>query len=259
MSVAVNTPTQAKHRVLVVDDEPDFVANLVDILEDAGFDIDSTTKPREAVELASEHRYDAAILDWRMPGLDGVRLHGLLRERQQDLATILLTAYADAETHREAEEAGFWSILEKPCDVPRIRSLLTGMTQRPRLLVVDDEKDFCQGLVEVLHQHQVRAGFCTSIAEGIGKLETSDWDIVLLDLKLPSESPRDLVQYVADSGASTDVYTVTGQPIGELGAEWADLRRLGVKALWQKPLNIPGLLAKVVPAETHDADSHEPG
>ena len=99
MSVAVNTPTQAKHRVLVVDDEPDFVANLVDILEDAGFDIDSTTKPREAVELASEHRYDAAILDWRMPGLDGVRLHGLLRERQQDLATILLTAYADAETH----------------------------------------------------------------------------------------------------------------------------------------------------------------
>lgn len=237
--------TQSMPRVLLVDDEADFVANLVDILIDAGFAVDSTTEPERAIELASENLYDAAILDWRMPGLDGVRLQRMLREHQQDLATILLTAYADDETHLAARQAGFWSILEKPCDVPKIQALLQGVTQRPRLLVVDDEIEFGKGLVEVLHQNRVRAAYCTTVSEAIERVVRSDWDVVLLDLKLPDESPHELVKLLAKRGEGTSVFLLTGQSRSEVESDWERFQELGVDVLWHKPLDVAGLLARL--------------
>lgn len=236
--------TRAAPRVLLVDDEADFVANLVDILVDAGFQVDSTTEPTQAVQLARENIYDAAILDWRMPGLDGVRLQGMLREHQQDLATILLTAYADDETHRAARQAGFWSILEKPCDVPKIQTLLHGVTRRPRLLVVDDEAEFGKGLVEVLHQNCVRAAYCTTVRQAMERVEQSDWDVVLLDLMLPNESPQDLVELLSCKGERTSIILLTGQSRSEVEGQWRRFQELGVDVLLHKPLDVAGLLAR---------------
>ena len=240
------------NRLLVVDDEADFVDNLRDILTDVGFVVDGTTSAEEALYWAATRTYDVAVLDLRMPEIDGLRLHGRLRAAQRDVATVLLTAYADADTMRAAEAAGFWSILEKPCDVPRIRDLLLGLTRRPLLLVVDDEPEFGENLCQILHQHRVRAACSHSVADAMDKLARRRFDVVLLDFVLPDESPTDLVEFVrgaAASGSETPAGEEAGVDIRIVSGHssidpktWKEMEKWGVGPLWRKPLDVKRLV-----------------
>jgi len=239
-------------RLLIVDDERDSVDNLRDILTDVGFVVDGTTSPQEAMQWAATRVYDAAVLDLRMPEIDGLRLHRRLRAAQRDVATVLLTAYADDETLRAAEEAGFWSILEKPCDVPRIRELLLALTRRPLLLVVDDEREFGENLCQILHQHRIRAASSHSVADAIEKLNRRRFDVVLVDFFLPEESPADLVRFLRGAASadtqvtnqqdeSVDIRIVSGHASVDPKI-WDELTQWGVGPLWHKPLDVEQLV-----------------
>ena len=66
--------------VLLVDDDLDICANMADILDDLGYDVDVAHEGTTALKLVRRRPYDVAILDLRMPGMDGV---ALCRELQQ--------------------------------------------------------------------------------------------------------------------------------------------------------------------------------
>ncbi|HAN96802.1 MAG TPA: hypothetical protein DCQ98_04940 [Planctomycetaceae bacterium] len=231
-------------RVLIVDDEPDFVANLTDILNDVGFEAEGTSDPYEALRWAESRDYDAAVLDLRMPGLDGLGLHDRLRRARFDMPTILLTAFADSETHRRASAAGFWQILEKPCRIPTIRSILRRLTRAPLLLVVDDDAEFCTNLLQILHQRRIRAVGCATVAEAIERWDRRPADLLLVDLKLPGESATDLIRHARRSDPDVEVRIVTGASLAD-ESERRALHEMGVDAIWSKPLDIEELLATI--------------
>jgi signal transduction histidine kinase len=104
-------------RLLVVEDNPDFVANLREILEDLGHEVRSAESCEKALEVARNF-VQVALVDVRLPDGDGTRLAEQLKELEPDCEVVLLTGHASVESASAAVRAGVWDYLIKPCATP---------------------------------------------------------------------------------------------------------------------------------------------
>ncbi len=102
--------------ILVVDEDEDTCASMSDIFLDVGYTVDMAHDGPGALELSGRHRYRLALLDYRMPGMDGLGLCRRLRGSQPALVVALVTAFAAATTTSAASEAGVRLVLSKPVD-----------------------------------------------------------------------------------------------------------------------------------------------
>jgi DNA-binding response OmpR family regulator len=114
----------AASAILLVDDEPDCCASLSDILSDLGYQVDVAYDGPAALELSRRRPYGLAVLDYKMPGMDGVELYVHLKEVQADTVGLLVTAFGADATVRAAAEAGFRRVLPKPVDFGRLLPLI---------------------------------------------------------------------------------------------------------------------------------------
>lgn len=110
-------PIQA--RILLADDDRLILMTLAEGLTEAGFSVLTASNGEQALELCRTERPDLALLDIRMPGLDGIALANRLRA-EVGVPFVMLTAYDDAHLVRDAVEAGALGYLVKPVDVVRI-------------------------------------------------------------------------------------------------------------------------------------------
>lgn len=101
-------------KLLIVDDEPKMGALLVRSLEREGYDVSSTTRASEAIELLKGGAIDVLITDLRMPGMDGLELLARAKSIAPQTDVILMTAFASVETAREALTRGAVDYLVKP-------------------------------------------------------------------------------------------------------------------------------------------------
>ena len=94
-------------KVMVVDDTDHVRGMLVDMLELDGFEVvGEASSGREAVALSEETTPDVIIMDYKMPGMDGLTAARAIRESKPDQSIILYTAYLDPQLEQQAREAG---------------------------------------------------------------------------------------------------------------------------------------------------------
>lgn len=94
-------------RVLVVDDTDHVRSMLVDMLELDGFEVvGQAASGEEAVTVATETDPQVIVMDYKMPGMDGLAAAQAIRERKPSQAIILYTAYLDPALETKAKEAG---------------------------------------------------------------------------------------------------------------------------------------------------------
>ena len=105
---------QSGLRILVVDDNHDAAATLSMVLELAGHQTETANNGRDAVDAASQARYDAVLLDLHMPVMDGFEAARVLRQLQPAPRLIACSAWDDAEARRRTSEVGFCAHLGKP-------------------------------------------------------------------------------------------------------------------------------------------------
>lgn len=110
-------------RVLIVEDNPDFVANLTEILVDLGHEVRSADSCKRALELGRDW-VQVALVDLRLPDGDGTRLAEELKSENQDCEVVLLTGHASVESAAAAVRAGVWDYLIKPCATPDLLATL---------------------------------------------------------------------------------------------------------------------------------------
>lgn len=124
--MTIATDDSQIRRVLVVDDNRDLAENLVEILDEHGFRADLFDDPRRAVLAFVPGRYYIALLDLKMPWMDGVELFRELRRHDPTLAAVALTAYCNDDRVRAALLEGVAQVLAKPVDTD---SLLAAVAQ----------------------------------------------------------------------------------------------------------------------------------
>jgi len=103
-------------RILIIDDDPGVRTVLVRILTGAGYDVEEVGNSFEALDRMDLRPPDAALLDLKMPGMDGLALMANLQERGLDIPIVVLTGHGDEFTSRECLDAGAAAFLTKPPD-----------------------------------------------------------------------------------------------------------------------------------------------
>ena len=107
-----------KIRVLLVDDEKQFVTNMARILKVRGFDVTTAFDGYQAVDaIKYGGGFDVVVLDVKMPGLDGVATLGEIKKWAPDTEVIMLTGHATLESGTQAMRKGAYDYLMKPCDI----------------------------------------------------------------------------------------------------------------------------------------------
>ena len=115
--------------ILMVDDDRDICASMADILSDLGYKVDVAFDGPGALEVFVPQRHRLALLDYKMPGMDGLELCRRLKGSQPDVEVVLVTAYAS--TTDAAAEAGIRRILPKPVDCEELISLIEETVGKP--------------------------------------------------------------------------------------------------------------------------------
>jgi DNA-binding NtrC family response regulator len=107
---------QADH-VLVVDDEVEYVDALAERLRARGLTVETAFNGEEALEKAEGAEFHAIVLDFAMPGMNGVETLKALRKRSPLVQVMLLTGQATIQAAVEATRLGAVDVLEKPTDI----------------------------------------------------------------------------------------------------------------------------------------------
>jgi CheY-like chemotaxis protein len=121
----------AASAILLVDDDPDTCASLSDIISDLGYDVDVAYDGPTALERSRRHPYGLALLDYKMPGMDGLELYGNLKQIRADTVGVLVTAFAADATIQEANRAGIRRVLPKPVDFGHLIPLIEEVAGTP--------------------------------------------------------------------------------------------------------------------------------
>ncbi len=107
-------------RILVVDDEIEFVTTLVERLELRSIEAEGVTRGSEALARIAEKKFDIVLLDVKMPGIGGMEVIRKIKQDHPDMHVILLTGHGSAEAVEEGMRAGALEFLMKPVNIDQL-------------------------------------------------------------------------------------------------------------------------------------------
>jgi DNA-binding NtrC family response regulator len=110
--------------IMVVDDEAIVRESLGSWFREDGHRVETARDAREALHMLAKNHYDIALVDIKMPGVDGLELQGRMTEVQPELTVIIMTAYASVESAVKALKAGAYDYITKPFDPDELSHLI---------------------------------------------------------------------------------------------------------------------------------------
>jgi two-component system chemotaxis response regulator CheY len=130
--------------VLVADDNADLLKTFATILKRRGFLVETAENGLSAVDKYKKRRFDVALMDIVMPGMNGVEASRRIKEMHPEAAIILMTGYSDEALLKIARDEGARHIVHKPVKVDRLIELINAAAGDQPILVIDDDADTCE-------------------------------------------------------------------------------------------------------------------
>ena len=213
--------------VLVADDDVMSMETSVETLTELGMMAEGVLSGREAVEKTVEHHekaddYNAVILDWKMPGMDGLETARAIRSKVgRDVPIIILSAYDWSEIEDVAKEAGIDAFVSKPLFKSKLRNLFANLMEKgarvfkkeesplksfeemdlkgKRVLLVEDNELNAEIAGEILEETGVEIENAWDGAEAVEKLlnaEDGKYDLILMDIQMPKMNGYDATRAI---------------------------------------------------------------
>src|SRR6476660_8150555 len=135
MATVVETPasTKTKGRILIVDDELVVRDSLGKWFTSEGYTARPVGGAREALEILQQMQFDIALIDIKMPGMDGMELQARLKEADPELTVIIMTGYASVDTAVQALKRGAYDYITKPVDPDELSHLVANALEHKRI------------------------------------------------------------------------------------------------------------------------------
>jgi len=111
-------------KLLIVDDEEQFLKSMTKWLEVRDFNVIPVDRGEKAVEAAKTQPIDIALVDLKMPGMDGEQTLAALKKEHPWMEVVILTGHGSIDSAVECTKIGAWSYLQKPCEWERLLSVL---------------------------------------------------------------------------------------------------------------------------------------
>lgn len=168
--------TETKGTILLVDDDTVFRQTMKRALERRQYVVFDVENGLQALEFNEMAECDAALIDLKMPGIDGLDLLKKLRERHITIPTIMLTGHGSIETAIEAIKFGAFHYLTKPCDITELEVYLNKAIEQNRIQLEN------QRLRSVMERAQDAHGI-------VGKSPAIQHVLTLIDRMKDADSP----------------------------------------------------------------------
>jgi two-component system, NtrC family, response regulator HydG len=222
-----------KVRLLMVDDEEEFLEALTPGLERRGFVVDKAHEGKSALMLLSQERYEVVILDVKMPGPDGISVFHQIKQLHPELPVILLTGDGIVKQASATSKEGAVQYLAKPCEVEDLvkvahhaarrkgvkPSPLMRLDEEIRLLLVDANQYLVANLSETLQQAGILVTAAATFAEALSLLERQVFDVALIEVRRPGKEGLALLRIIKRQSPLTPVLVLSDQPYVETVVE----------------------------------------
>lgn len=249
--------------MLVVDDDMQLCESTVESLLSIGIKAEWALDGETAIQMVNSHHkihadYHVILLDWKLPGMDGIRTaRELRRQLGDDVPILLISAYDCSEIEAEAREAGINGFLSKPLfkstlyyglkpytdpsvEIPRQREEEIDFSGR-RILIAEDNELNWEIASELLKELGLKLEWaengqiCVDMFE---QSETGYYDAILMDIRMPYMNGYEAADYIRSmdrSDASLPIIAMTADAFSE------DIQRClehGMNAHLAKPIDI---------------------
>ena len=262
--------------VLVADDDEPGMESAVDILEELGMQAEGVLSGEAALEHVVIHHeagqdYNAVILDWKMPGMDGVETARAIRaEVGNEVPIIILSAYDWTDIETEAREAGVNAFISKPLFRSRMERVFKELMDDGQneetaasplweleqmdlsaycCLLVEDNELNAEIAQEILEETGIKVEHVWDGAEAVEAVTTAEdgkYDLVLMDIQMPKMNGNDATRAIR---ASQRKYCKTVPIIAMTANAFAEdvqaARTAGMNEHIAKPIDLK-VLAKIM-------------
>ncbi len=167
-----------KDRLLIVDDEASVRDSLLRWFTEEGYAVETAPTASAALTRVAEHRFDVALLDIKMPGMDGIELQRRLHEVDPELMTIIMTGYASVETAVTALKNGAYDYVTKPLDPDDIAHVLKNALSHRR--VARENEQLKAAMVEATHSELLgQSAAMRHVLEAIETVAPNDTTVLI--------------------------------------------------------------------------------
>jgi DNA-binding NtrC family response regulator len=128
---------RSSHTVLLVDDDPDCLDAINQILRRDGYGTIPTSNGKEAINALKVNSIDLAVVDFNMPDMNGLQVIREIKNIKHNLPVILVTAEPSEKLRVESIKFGAYSLLTKPINIPNFRQTILKAIQSPALRTVE--------------------------------------------------------------------------------------------------------------------------
>jgi DNA-binding NtrC family response regulator len=244
-------------RVLLVDDEAEFLASMSRSLQRRGFDVKTAPDGRTGLGLVAKEPFDVIVLDVKMPGMGGEQVFHELRRLRPCVPVIMLTGHGTIQQAFEISKEGVFDYLAKPCEVEELAQILQSAAQAqqstpapdepsatggPRVLLVDDEVELLDSLSHALQRRGMEVAVAPDAARGLAQMDRKVFDVVVLDMRMPGIQGMAALEQMKAKYSSTEVIVLTGHPSA---ASAVQATKLGAFDFLMKPVSVEVLVRRI--------------
>ncbi|TAK78959.1 MAG: response regulator, partial [Gammaproteobacteria bacterium] len=205
----------AKWKLLICEDDEDQANYLSALLTSAGFNVDIADKVSDAKRLIDQNHYHALLLDLILPDQDGIAFIRELRNWDKAKTIPIVVISIIAETGRALLNGEAFAVvdwLDKPIDFNKLLQTISSIKSRhpakvPNILHVEDDVE-TQKVIAALLSKEAHVVSVSTMQEALNKIDTTHFDLVILDLLLPDGNGVDLIPLFADHNLPIIIYSV---------------------------------------------------
>ncbi|GEM_PF-92074 len=229
-------------KILIVDDDKSIHVTIAGILKKEGYNVDVMENGYKALEAVKKSSYDIALVDIRMPGINGVETFKKLKNISPETTVIMMTAYALEDLKKEALNEGAYNVIDKPFDMKDLIESLEDIDSRNIVLVVDDDLNFRTTMKYNLEHAGFKAINVENGDKALKAIERKLPDVIILDCIMPglsgSQTMEKINEMMKNSEKKPEVILVSGYKNNE---EIEKGLSLGARKFFEKPLDLEEL------------------
>ncbi|MFH2050598.1 MAG: response regulator [bacterium] len=249
-------------KLLLVDDEEEFLLSSSKALERRGFRVNIALNGVTALNLMEKNEFDVVVLDVKMPDIDGIEVFKQIRKKLPHLPVILLTGHGSIDDAFYTARDGIADYLTKPIDIDTlakcIRDVVSKVNKQKkekekeppslffddviRVLHIDDEVEFLESMRKVLERRNMSVTIAESGELALNLLKECMIDVAIVDVKMPGMNGLEVLSRIKKEYPYIEVILLTGHPSVEAAMEGI---KLGANEYLKKPPEIDDLVATI--------------
>jgi two-component system NtrC family response regulator len=163
----------ALYRILIVDNEKPQREQLAGFLKKQGFSATTAGSGPEALDISKEKSFEVALVDLKMPEMDGIEVLRRLKETNPDIQVIMITAYGSVETAVEAMRLGAYHYVSKPINLEELKLLINKALESHHLLMenkyLKEELEERYKDLQIIGKSRAMQEVLSTVSRGTGK------------------------------------------------------------------------------------------